>query len=84
MLRIGEQKLKNNKMQGNPGYLVMTKNNKKGRTYHNKELVNGKVPVYLCTKEVPTKIPGHTVCTEYSDQAILCDQNSLTIMGYID
>ncbi len=71
-------------MPMNPGYLVETKTGIKGRTYHSKGLVNGKVPVYECTKEVPTEIEGLTVCSEFSDKALLCNPGTIKIIGFID
>lgn len=57
----------------NPGYLVKTKTGKIGRTYHSKESINGKIPVYL-------EIKRH----EYSENAILCDPKTLEQIGFID
>lgn len=57
----------------NPGQLVLTKSGKKGRTYDSKELINGKVPVYLEESE-------HV----YSEKAILCDPKTLKSIGFID
>ena len=57
----------------NTGYLVETKSSKIGRTYHSKGLINDKVPVYL-------EIKKH----KYSENAILCDPNSLKQIGFID
>ena len=56
-----------------PGYLVVTKNGKKGRTYSSKGLINEKVPVYL-------EIKKH----KYSDKGILCDPETLKVKGFID
>ena len=50
------------------GFLVETKSGKKGRTYHNKGLINGKVPVYVDGEEKP----------------ILCDPTTLKQIGFID
>ncbi len=60
-------------MAKNLGLIVQTKTGKTGRTYHNKCIINGKVPVYL---EVDNK--------SYSDKAILCEPNSLKQIGFID
>jgi len=57
----------------NAGYLVITKSGKSGRTYHNKGLINEKIPVYLEVKE-----------HEYADKAILCDPSTLKLVGFID
>ncbi len=56
-----------------PGYLVETKSGKKGRTFHDKGEVNGKIPVYL--EEKPFV---------YSEKAILCEKESLKLKGFID
>lgn len=74
-------------MSRNPGYIVETKTGKAGRTFHNKELVNGKVPVYLATefKEYDNKRGGILkVASKYSDQAVLCEQTTLRVLGMID
>lgn len=75
----------------NSGYIVETKEGKLGRTYHSKGLVNGKIPVYLATELreflANPKDPNgkkFTVAVAYSDQAILCDPNSLKSIGMID
>ena len=52
----------------NSGYLVETKSGKQGRVYHKKGYVNGKIPVY---------IEGET-------NPILCERESLILIGYID
>lgn len=70
-----------------PGYLVKTKNGKIGRTFNSKGLVNGKVPVYLATqfKEYPNRDGSKLkVASEFSDNAILCDKDSLKVVGIID
>lgn len=55
------------------GYLVQTKTGVRGRTYYEKKLINGKIPVY---KEISK--------FNYSEKAILCDPDSLKIIGFID
>jgi len=50
------------------GYLVETKDGKKGRTYHDRGLINGKVPVYVTGEEKPR----------------LCDPDNLKVIGFID
>ena len=62
-----------NMNETNPGYLVLTKKGKKGRTYHSKGFVKNKIPVYLETSK-------HV----YSDKAILCDPATVTQIGFID
>jgi len=52
----------------NPGYLVITKKGLKGRTLHSDGKINGKVPVYIEGEKMP----------------ILCDMNTLKIIGFID
>ena len=76
----------------NTGYLVKTKYGKSGRTYHDKGIINGKVPVYLnicsiCggegehTIECGAKIGGFSMV---SDKAILCSPETLYVVGFID
>lgn len=55
------------------GYIVVTKTGKVGRTFHYKGEVGGKTPVYLETEPLT-----------YSDKAILCETQSLQVIGYID
>jgi hypothetical protein len=57
----------------NSGYIVETKDGKKGRTYHSKGLINKKVPVYL-----------EVAPFQYATQAILCDPKTLKQRGFID
>ena len=57
----------------NPGYAVITSDGKPGRTYHNRRLINGKVPVYLETKKFT-----------FSDKGILCNPKTLKIVGFVD
>lgn len=57
----------------NPGKIVITKSGKVGRTYNEKGLINGKVPVYLENSK-----------HQYSEDAILYDPDSLTVKGFID
>ncbi len=66
-------KFQNDQAMTTPGYLVKTKKGLRGRTYHNKGLVNNKTPVYLEKSE-----------DEFEEQAILCDPLSLTKIGFID
>jgi hypothetical protein len=68
----------------NSGYLVETKEGKMGRTFHNKGLVNGKVPVYLCVESRKSEVLGYDLCIKYSDSAILCDPATLKTRGFID
>jgi len=79
-------------MSKDPGYIVITKTGKKGRTYHKKEPVNGKIPVYLyichiCggegdhTPDCGAKVLGFTMVSE---RAILCDSETLKLKGFID
>ena len=58
-----------------PGYIVITKSGKRGRTYHKKGLVNGKLPVYY---QKPEK--EH----EYEATAVLCNLNTIKTIGFID
>lgn len=50
------------------GYLVETRSGKRGRTYHTKGLINGKVPVYF----------------EGENKPILYDPNALKKVGFFD
>ena len=60
----------------NPGSIVVTKKGKKGRTYHSKGIINGKVPVYMFTNNVITSKPDA--------HAVLCRPESLSVIGFID
>lgn len=57
-----------------PGYLVITKDGKKGRTYHDVKEINGKMAVYL-------EIEGKSF--QWQEKAILCDPLTLTQKGFI-
>jgi hypothetical protein len=59
--------------KNNQGKIVITKDGKRGRTFNTKGLINKKVPVYLEIERF-----------KYSDKAILCEPNSLKIIGFID
>jgi len=52
------------------GYLVETKTGKKGRTYHKEKKINKKTVVHI---DVDGK-----------DVKMLCDPNSLKIIGFVD
>ena len=59
----------------NSGKIVKhLKNGKRGRTFDNKEMINGKVPVYFETEKRFV----------FEDKAILCSVENLEICGYID
>lgn len=57
----------------NAGFIVKTEKGKTGRTYHSKGLINNKVPVYLEIEKF-----------KYSDTSILCTQESLKVVGFVD
>ena len=57
----------------NPGRIVRTKSGMIGRTYNKKGLIKNKVPVYLRIDK-----------DKYGDNAILCDPETLIIIGFID
>ena len=57
-------------MSKNSGYEVKTKSGKVGRTYHREGLVNKKMVVHV-------KIDDKTV-------KMLCDPDSLELIGFID
>jgi len=59
--------------QSQRGYLVETSDGRKGRTFHSKGLINGKVPVYLETKPF-----------QYSDKGVLCHPINIKLVGFID
>jgi len=54
--------------KGSTGFKVKTYTGKVGRTYHNKEMVNGKMPVYI----------------EGMKLAMLCDPDTLTLIEIIE
>lgn len=69
----------------NSGLLVETKYGKQGRTFNNKGIVNGKVPVYLATKFTEFKDdPELKIAIEFEETAILCDPATLKQIGFID
>ena len=55
------------------GYLVKTKKGLKGRTYHSKGFVKGKLPVYLENED-----------GSFKKVAMLCDPKTVTRIGFID
>ena len=55
-------------MSKNSGYLVETKLGKRGKTYHSKSLINGKIIVYVENEQKP----------------ILCDPKTLKIIGFVN
>ena len=57
-------------MSADAGYLVKTKTDKEGRTYHRDGLVNKKMIVHI-------EIDGRTV-------KMLCDPDTVEITGFID
>ena len=57
-------------MSKDAGYLVETKTGKKGRTYHREKKINKKTVVHI---DVDGK-----------DVKMLCDPNSLKIIGFVD
>jgi len=57
-------------MSTNAGYLVKTKSDKEGRTYHREGLVNKKMVVYV-------DVDGKQV-------KMLCDPKTINIIGFID
>lgn len=57
----------------NSGLIVITKSGKKGRTIDTDPIINGKVCVYLeSSKNV------------YDGGKILCEDGTLTVIGFID
>jgi len=59
-------------MNNNRGFIVIRKNGEKGRTYHSKKLIAGKIPIYPFPIEDKQAKP------------ILCSEESLKIVGFID
>ncbi|MCK9416728.1 hypothetical protein M0Q97_08745 [Candidatus Dojkabacteria bacterium] len=60
-------------MSKKSGFLVKTKTDKRGRTYHKLKLINNKTVVYL--------VDDNNVET---GTKILCDPKSLKIIGFLD
>ena len=57
-------------MSKNSGYLVETKNGQKGRTYHCENLINKKTIVHIDKENKSMKI--------------LCEPDTLKILGFVD
>ena len=57
-------------MSKNSGYIVKTKNGLEGRTYHFEKMINKKTVVHI-------EKDGKTV-------KMLCDPDSLTLIGFAD
>lgn len=55
-------------LQKNPGCLVETKTGKRGKTYYREGYVKGKLVVHVDEMELP----------------LLCDPNTVKIIGYFD
>ena len=60
-------------MSKNSGYYVKTKSGKKGRTYHNKEMIKGKVQVFIVDDKF-----------QETGEKLLCSNSKLTLIGYVD
>jgi len=59
----------------NSGFIVKhKKTGKRGRTFNNKGIIKGKIPVYFETQKR----------LEFEKTATLCNQDNLEIQGYID
>jgi len=54
--------------KGSTGFKVKTYTGKTGRTYHSKEMINGKMPVYIKGNEL----------------AMLCDPDTLSFLAFIE
>ena len=61
-----------------PGYIVRMKSGERGRTYHSKGKINGKVPVYKISEIKPGN-PGAV-----TGERFLCKPENLTMIGFID
>jgi hypothetical protein len=57
------------------GYLVVTKSGRPGCTFRSEGQIKNKVPVHL-------QLANHPL--QYSDKAILCNLETLIIVGFID
>lgn len=68
----------------NSGYLVEHKDGRKGRTFHKKGTINGKIPVYFATKHGALEDDLANVPLEFSDKALLCSPDNLKRIGFID
>lgn len=56
-----------------PGLLVLTSKGKKGRTYNDEELINGKIRVHLLNKDFSP-----------NGKKILCSPDSIQVRGNFD
>ncbi len=73
-------------MTSKSGYIVQTKDEKIGRTFHDRAFVNKKVPVYLATEFEETILPdGKTLKTpvKFSENGTLCEPTSLKVIGFL-
>ena len=50
------------------------KSGKRGRTYNNKEMINGKIPVYFETEKPFV----------FEEKAVLCSPENLKVCGFIN
>lgn len=74
VLSVGGAKLKTMDRFKNSGKIVKhLKNGKRGRTFNNKEMINGKVPVYFETEKRFV----------FEEKAVLCSVENLEICGFI-
>lgn len=71
------------------GYLVETRTGVKGRTFHSKDLINGKLQVFRELQHTLNKLDqaaqgAKEAIQEFSTQAMLCDPDTVNIYGFID
>lgn len=64
------------------GRIVRTLDGRTGRTFNDKGMVNGKIPVFITTKEIDSK--GMLVPVEFSKEGTLFSPYELTTIGMID
>ena len=61
-------------MSINSGFIVLTSSGKKGKVYVNKPKINGKVVVFLLDENE----------NEMEDKFVICKQEKLKVIGFID
>ena len=66
-----------------PGRLVQMKSGEMGRTFNDRDAIQGKIPVFKSTRTVPGP-QGLLIPIEFSKVGTLCDPAGLTVLGFID
>lgn len=64
------------------GHIVTVDDGRIGRTYHNKGLINGKVPVFLATKTESAH--GVEFPVEFAETGTLFEPEKVKAIGFID